>query len=195
MQAFGQSCVQSDSRAIEKRDTGFLGCALACMDSGSRQCAMYLNSYPPVLAAFWPRGSLWCCTVARTAATVCHSCRRHERRRRSLRRRATPPLELAFLVHDRSRRFLWFFWWLWWLWWLWSRRDVYEMSLTICHNSPAPNYWTRAPVDTAPRPVPVYRALKSLTLIPAVKTDSWNLSLRQHSDVPHRRRTAAPRQG
>ena len=38
-QAFGQSCVQSDSRAIEKRETGFLGCALACMDSGSRQCA------------------------------------------------------------------------------------------------------------------------------------------------------------
>ena len=33
---FGQSCVQSDSRTIEKRETG---CALACVDSGSRQCA------------------------------------------------------------------------------------------------------------------------------------------------------------
>ena len=49
-------------------------------------------------------------------------------------------------------------WWLWWSWWLWSRRDVYDMSLTICHNSPAPNYGGRVPVDTAPGPVPVYRA-------------------------------------
>ena len=24
-------------------------------------------------------------------------------------------------------------------WWWWSRRDVYDMSLTICHNSPAPS--------------------------------------------------------
>ena len=28
VQTFGQSCVQSDSRSIEKRETGFLGCAL-----------------------------------------------------------------------------------------------------------------------------------------------------------------------
>ena len=41
-------------------------------------------------------------------------------------------------------------WWLWWLWCLWSRRNVYDMSLTICHNSPAPNYGSRVPVDTAP---------------------------------------------
>ena len=46
------------------------------------------------------------------------------------------------------------------MWWLWSRRDVYDMSLTICHNSPAPNYGSRVPVDTAPGPVPVYRAQK-----------------------------------
>ena len=38
VQTFDQSCVQSDSRTIEKRETGFLGCALACVDSGSRQC-------------------------------------------------------------------------------------------------------------------------------------------------------------
>ena len=37
----------------------------------------------------------------------------------------------------------------------------------------APNYGSRVPVDTAPGPVPVYRALKSLPLIPAVKTDSY----------------------
>ena len=37
-------------------------------------------------------------------------------------------------------------------------------------------------MDTAPSPVPVYRAQKSQPLIPAVKTNSWNLSLRQHSD-------------
>ena len=42
-------------------------------------------------------------------------------------------------------------------------------------------------MDTAPGPVPVYRAQKNLPLIPAVKTDSWNLSLRQHSDVHHHR--------
>ena len=77
--------------------------------------------------------------------------------------------------------------WLWWLWWLWSRRGVYDMSLTMCHNSPAPLYGSRVPVDTAPGPVPVYRALKNLPLIPAVKTDSWNFSLRQHSDVHHHR--------
>ena len=47
---------------------------------------------------------------------------------------------------------------MWWLWWWWSRR--YDMSLTICHNSPAPNFGSRVPVDTAPGPVPVYRALK-----------------------------------
>ena len=39
VQTFGQPCVQSDSRTIEKRETGFLGCALACVDSVSRQCA------------------------------------------------------------------------------------------------------------------------------------------------------------
>ena len=45
-------------------------------------------------------------------------------------------------------------------------------------------------MDTAPSPVPVYRALKILPLIPAVKTDSWNLSLRQHSSAPrHRQHT------
>ena len=44
-------------------------------------------------------------------------------------------------------------------WWWWSRRDEHDMSLTICHNSPAPNYGSRVPVDTAPGPVPVYRAL------------------------------------
>ena len=38
--------------------------------------------------------------------------------------------------------------------------------------------WTRLP-----GPVPVYRALKNLPFIQAVKTDSWNLSLRHHSDV------------
>ena len=37
-------------------------------------------------------------------------------------------------------------------------------------------------MDTAPGPVPVYRALKRQPLVPAVKTNSWNLSLRQHSD-------------
>ena len=31
-------------------------------------------------------------------------------------------------------------------------------------------------MDTAPSSVPVYRALKSLLLIPAVETNSWNLS-------------------
>ena len=73
-------------------------------------------------------------------------------------------------------------------WWGWgSRRDVCDMSLTICYNSPAPDYGSRVPVDTAPGPVPVYRELKILPLIPAVKTDSWNLSLRQHSDVHQRR--------
>ena len=30
--------MQSDSRTIEKRETGLPGCALACVDSGSRQC-------------------------------------------------------------------------------------------------------------------------------------------------------------
>ena len=39
MQTLGQPCVQSDSRTIEKRETGLLGCALVCVDSGSRQCA------------------------------------------------------------------------------------------------------------------------------------------------------------
>ena len=33
------SCVQYDSRTIKKRETGFLGRALACVNSGSRQCA------------------------------------------------------------------------------------------------------------------------------------------------------------
>ena len=63
---------------------------------------------------------------------------------------------------------------------------MYDMSLTICHNSPAPNYGSCVPVDTAPGPVLVYRAPKSLPLIPAVKTSSWNLSLRIHSDVTPR---------
>ena len=44
----------------------------------------------PVLAAFWPRGALWCCIMARTAATICCLCSHHESRRRSLRRRAAP---------------------------------------------------------------------------------------------------------
>ena len=39
MQTFDQSCVQSGSRSIEKRETDFHGCALACVDSGSHQCA------------------------------------------------------------------------------------------------------------------------------------------------------------
>ena len=43
MQTLGQSCVQSDSRTIEKRETGFPGCALACVDSGSRQCEENLS--------------------------------------------------------------------------------------------------------------------------------------------------------
>ena len=42
----------------------------------------------------------------------------------------------------------------------------------------AVSLWTRPP-----GPAPVCRALKNLPLIPAVKTDSWNLSLRHHSDV------------
>ena len=35
-------------------------------------------------------------------------------------------------------------------WWWWSRRDVYDMSLTICHNSCAPNFGSHIPVDTVP---------------------------------------------
>ena len=38
-------------------------------------------------------------------------------------------------------------------------------------------------MDTTPGPAPVCRALKNLPHIPAVKTDSWNLSLRHHIDV------------
>ena len=78
-------------------------------------------------------------------------------------------------------------WCVWCVWCVWSRREVYDMSLTICHNSPAPNYGSHVPVDTAPGPASVCRALKIRHLIPAVKTDSWNLSLRQHSDVHQRR--------
>ena len=47
----------------------------------------------------------------------------------------------------------------------------------------APNCGGRVPVDTTPGPAPVCRDLKNLPLIPAVKTDSWNLSLRHHSEV------------
>ena len=61
---------------------------------------------------------------------------------------------------------MWCVWCVWCVWcggvvvWWWSRRDVYDMSLTMCHNSPAPNYGGRVPVDTTPGPVPVYRAYK-----------------------------------
>ena len=41
----------------------------------------------------------------------------------------------------------------------------------------------RVPVDTTPGPVPVCRALKNPPVIPAVEADSWNWSLRHHSDV------------
>ena len=38
VQTLDQSCVQPDSRTIEKRETGLPGCALACVESRSRQC-------------------------------------------------------------------------------------------------------------------------------------------------------------
>ena len=93
-----------------------------------------------------------------------------------------------------SKPCLFVLWWsLWLLWllgllrWLWSRRDVCDMlcryATTVLHLiMGAVSLWTRLPalyLCTAPK--------KSLPLIPAVKTDSWNLSLRQHSDVHHRR--------
>ena len=55
----------------------------------------------------------------------------------------------------------------------------------------ATNYGSRVPVDTAPGPVPVYRALKRLPVMPAVRTDSWISSLQEHSEVHHRAGTAA----
>ena len=72
------------------------------------------------------------------------------------------------------------------------RTCVYDKHVYPCNDgvytpTNAPNYGGRVPVDTAPGPVPVYRALKNLPVVPAVKTDSWNLSLRQHSDVHQRR--------
>ena len=131
---------------------------------------------PPALAAvFCPRGAPFCCistftfgpalwwrAAARAMRTVCCSCRSIERSRRSRRRRAAPegcPLSSAIFGHAKktedntnlSEP-------VWWLWWLWSRRDVYDMSLTKCHNSPIPDYGGRVPVDTAPGPVPMYRA-------------------------------------
>ena len=75
-----------------------------------------------------------------------------------------------------------------------EKRPYHELStearrtlVRCCSFLNAPNYGSRVPVDTAPGPVPVYRAPKNLPLIPAVKTDSWNLSLRQHSDIHQRR--------
>ena len=75
--------------------------------------------------------------------------------------------------------------WLW-LWWWWSRRDVNEMCLSIPHHS-APNYGGRVPVDTAPGPVPVYRALKKSTpqLIKPRRQDLVDeLQLRVNHSVP-----------
>ena len=81
----------------------------------------------PVLAVLGPCGALWCWYVARTAATVCCSCRHHERRRRSLRRfAATIAINLtrstARLIHYSNtqkmvtRKPFRAWWWLWWLW-------------------------------------------------------------------------------
>ena len=64
---------------------------------------------------------------------------------------------------------------------------VYDKHVSPCKPTDASNYGSRVPVDTAPGPVPVYRALKNLPFIPAVEADSWNWSLRHHSDVHPRR--------
>ena len=43
-------------------------------------------------------------------------------------------------------------------------------------------------MDTAPGPVPVYRALSHLLLFPAVEADSWNWSTNVdelHEDIDH----------
>ena len=61
---------------------------------------------------------------------------------------------------------------------------VMVMVMVMVRTDDLTNYGSRVLVDTAPGPVFVYRALKSLPLIPAVKTDSWNLSLRQRRPPP-----------
>ena len=46
-------------------------------------------------------------------------------------------------------------------WWWWFRHDVDGGSLAMPHHSPAPHYGSRVPVDTAPGPVPAYRAVRT----------------------------------
>ena len=74
------------------------------------------------------------------------------------------------------------------VWWWWRCVVVVlTVKLMTCLwryvITDAPNYGGRVPVDTTPGPAPVCRALKNRPHIPAVKTDSWNLSLRLHSDI------------
>ena len=67
--------------------------------------------------------------------------------------------------------------WLWWLWWLWSRRRVYDMSLTMCHNSPAPLYvdtnaqrtslWEPCPCGHGSRPCSCVQGPKKSTPHPS----------------------------
>ena len=70
--------------------------------------------------------------------------------------------------------------WWWWCGPVCSAHVSVDMSA-----QDAPNYGGRVPVDTTPGPAPVCRAQKNLPIITAVEADSWNRSLRGHSDVHH----------
>ena len=97
-------------------------------------------------------GYEWWDTVASTAATVCCSCRNHERRRRCLRRHAAPrsasgcPLDSAmtklhFAQKETSEPV--------WLWWLWCGRGALHMCLAICASACNERVSASAPTPSA----------------------------------------------